>query len=88
MDRDNAVEKVFFVLTAIAIILTLIMMAMLLNNIATKTRLQQKMNSTLTKEEILSYNIAEVENRQIDKLSESIESFSKNEIARSISGDI
>ena len=79
MDRDSAVEKVFYVLATIAIILTLIMTAMLLNNIATKTRLHQRMNSTLTKEEILSYNIAEVENRQINKLSESIESFSKNE---------
>ena len=79
MDRDDVVEKVFYVLATIAIILTLIMIAMLLNSIATKTRLHQKMNSTLTKEEILSYNITEVENRQIDKLSESIESFSKNE---------
>lgn len=37
------------------------------------------MQSVLTEDEILSYNIAKVENNQIDKLLESIESFSKNE---------
>lgn len=79
MYRDDAVEKVFYVLATIAIILTLIMMAMLCMSIAKKHSLAIKMSSTLTKEEILSYNIAAAENRQIDKLSESIESFSKNE---------
>lgn len=79
MDRDNAVEKVFYVLVTIAIILALIMVAMLCMSIAKKHQLALKMSSTLTKEEILSYNIAAAENRQIDKLSESIESFSKNE---------
>lgn len=79
MDRDDVVEKVFYVLATIAIILTLIMMAMIFMAITKKHSLALKMSSTLTKEEILSYNIAEVENRQIDKLSKSIESFSKNE---------
>lgn len=79
MNRDDAMEKVMFTLATIVIILTLIMMAMLFMSIAKKHNLELKMSSTLTKEEILSYNIAEVENKQIDKLSESIESFSKNE---------
>lgn len=79
MDRDDAMEKVIFTLVTIAIILTLIMMAMLFMAITKKHNLALKMSSTLTKEEILNYNIAEVENSQIDKLSKSIESFSKNE---------
>lgn len=79
MDRNDAMEKVIFTLVAIMVILTLIMMAMLFMAITKKHNLALKMSSTLTKEEILSYNIAEVENSQIDKLSKSIESFSKNE---------
>lgn len=79
MDRDDVMEKVIFTLVTIVIILTLIMMAMLCMSIAKKHSLALKMGSTLTKEEILNYNIAEVENSQIDKLSKSIESFSKNE---------
>lgn len=79
MDRDDAMEKVIFTLVTIAIILTLIMMAMLFMAITKKHSFERKMSSTLTKEEILNYNIAEVENKQIDKLSKSIESFSKNE---------
>lgn len=79
MDRGDAMEKVIFTLVTIAIILTLIMMAMLFMAITKKHNLALKMSSTLTKEEILNYNIAEVENSQIDKLSKSIESFSKNE---------
>lgn len=79
MDRDDAMEKVIVTLATIAIILTLIMMAMLFMDITKKYSLALKMSSTLTKEEILNYNIAEVENSQIDKLSKSIESFPKNE---------
>lgn len=44
-----------------------------------ENRRNSKINSTLTKEEILSYNIVAAENDQIDNLIKSIESFSKNE---------
>lgn len=83
MDRDN-ISEIFAYFISILLILGIIMLIGILahDTVIEKRRnskINSKINSTLTKEEILSYNIAAAENDQIDNLLKTIESFSKNE---------
>lgn len=79
MNKSNTAERIFNSLIILISLYTLIMILLLSAVIVKQHMFERKMQSVLTEDEILSYNIAEVENNQIDKLLESIESFSKNE---------
>lgn len=79
MDRGNTGERLFRCLIALTLMYTLIMILLLSIGIIRQHIFERKIQSVLTEDEILNYNIAKVENNQIDKLLESIESFSKNE---------
>ena len=68
----------FYSLIILIILYTLIMILLISTVIIRQHMFERKIQSVLTEDEILSYNIAKVENNQIDKLLESIESFSKN----------
>lgn len=79
MNRGNTGERIFHSLIILITMYTLIMILLISIGIIRQNRFEQKMQSVLTEGEILSYKVAKVENNQIDKLLESIESFSKNE---------
>lgn len=79
MDRDNISEIFAYFISILLILGIIILMGVLAHDTIVEKRRNSKINSTLTKEEILSYNIAAAENDQIDNLLKGIESFSKNE---------
>lgn len=79
MDRDNPSEVFAYFISILLILGIIILIGVLVRDDMIENRRNSKINSILTKEEILSYNIAAAENDQIDNLLKSIESFSKNE---------
>lgn len=78
MNKSNTGKRMFNSLIILINIYTLIMILLLSAVIVRQHMFERKMQSVLTEDEILRYNIAKVENNQIDKLLKSIESFSKN----------
>ena len=79
MDRDDTFEFFAYFISILLILGIIMLMGVLVHDTVVEKRRNSKINSTLTKEEILSYNIAAAENDQINNFLKSIESFSKNE---------
>lgn len=75
MDRDDTFEFFAYFISILLILGIITLMGVLVHDTVVEKRRNSKINSTLTKEEILSYNIAAAENDQINNFLKSIESF-------------